>query len=72
MNYTKEEYDKIRNRLVELTIKTLGISEKAANLRIEALLKSKVLDKFGSPDELPFQIAVDCAMQIPQLGISED
>jgi hypothetical protein len=72
MNHTKEEYDRIRNRLVELTIKTLGISEKAANLRIEALLKSKVLDKFGPPDELPFQIAVDCAMQIPQLGISED
>lgn len=58
--------------LVKESIRKLGITEKTALLRIKAIVKSGILSKFGPPDLLPFQIAVDCAMQIPQLGEKED
>lgn len=69
---TQEEYNQIENYLVGVAAGTLKISEKAAKLRIKAIIKSGILSKFGSPDKIPFQIAIDCAMQIPQLGESED
>ena len=67
----EKDYKEIANFLVDQAVKTLGITEKAAKLRIKAIVLSGILSKFGSPDELPFQIAIDCALQIPQLGESE-
>ena len=64
-----QEEKEIREFLIKTTIETLGISEKAANLRIDAILKSGILGKFGHPDHQSFQIAVDAAIQIPQIGI---
>lgn len=63
--------EQIRNYLVQTTVDTLGITEHAARLRIKALMQSGILFKFGTPDQQSFQIAVDAAMQIPQLGESE-
>jgi hypothetical protein len=57
--------------LVKMAVEKLGISERAATLRINALMKSGILSKFGSPEEVPFQIAIDAAIQIPQLGEKE-
>lgn len=68
---TQDEYDLVEDYLVRTAVKTLGISKKAAKLRVKAILKSGILSKYGSPNEIPFQIAIDCAMRIPQLGESE-
>ena len=68
---SQEEYNQVEKHLVGIAVKTLRISEKAAKLRVKAIVKSGILSKFGSPDSIPFQIAIDCAMQIPQLGESE-
>lgn len=64
---TKEEFKQVESYLVSTAVKTLGISERAAKLRVFAIIKSGILSKFGSPNEAPFQIAIDAAMQIPQL-----
>jgi hypothetical protein len=69
---TQEEYNQVEKYLVAEAIKTLGISEKAAKLRVKAIVKSGILSKFGTPDQIPFQVAIDAAMQIPQLGECED
>lgn len=53
--------------LVEISIEQLSISRKQAELRVEALLQSGVLDMFNDPDETAFAIVVDVAMKIPQL-----
>lgn len=66
------EYDQVERYLVKEAMAQLGISEKAARLRVRAIVKSGILAKFGPPDELPFQAAIDAAMQIPQLGEAED
>lgn len=66
---SQQEADHVRKYLVGATVKTLGITEKAANLRFDALLKSGVLDRFKSPYSELFQIVVDTAMRIPQVGI---
>lgn len=68
---TQEEFNRIESLLVVIAKDTLGISEKAAKLRVKAIIKSGILSKFGSPEETTFQIAIDAAMQIPQLGESE-
>ncbi len=62
--------DQTRDYLVLMTVKTLGISRKQAELRLEAFLKSKVLEKYKNPmpDETLFQMITDIAMQIPQLS----
>jgi hypothetical protein len=62
--------DQIRDYLIEMTVKTLGVSRNQARLRLEAFLKSGVLAKWKNPnpDEIIFQIITDIAMQIPQLG----
>lgn len=65
------EYDQVEKYLVGMATKTLGISEKAARLRVRAIVKSGILSRFGTPDQLTFQVAMDAAMQIPQLGESE-
>lgn len=57
--------------LVPITMKHLGISERTATLRIRALHKSGILGRFGSPEEMPFKVAIDAALQIPQLGEKE-
>lgn len=69
---TQKEYNQIEKYLVSEAIQKLGITEKQAKLRIKAIVKSGILNKFGSPDQAPFQIAVDAAMQIPQLGKREN
>lgn len=68
---TQEVYNAIEKNLVTMAVSTLKITEKAAKLRVKALVQSGILSKFGSPDSTPFQIAIDTAMQIPQLGESE-
>lgn len=52
--------------LVKTTKDTLGITELAAELRIKALYKSGVLDRFESFDDPLFQFTVDVAIRIPQ------
>jgi len=69
---SQEEADSVMRVLVPMAMQTLGISEKAATLRIKAIVKSGILGEFGTPDELTFQVAIDAAMRIPQLGESED
>lgn len=61
--------DQTRDYLILIAIKTLNISKNQAKLRIEALLHSNILKKFGhpKPDETLFQIITDIAMSIPQL-----
>ena len=62
--------DQTRNFLMLMAVKTLGITEEQACLRIEALLQSGILDKFKNltPDETMFQFITDIAMSIPQLN----
>ena len=69
---TQDEFDKAEAYLVGVAMSKLGISKKAATLRVKAIIKSGILTKFGLPDEVPFQAAIDAAMQIPQLGESEE
>lgn len=65
---TQEEANQIEKYLIETSMKVLGISALAAKLRVRALLASGILHQFGHPDQQPFQVAVDAAMRIPQLG----
>jgi len=69
--YNTKMDDQTRDYLVEMTVKTLGISRNQAKLRLEAFLKSGVLAKWKNPDpdETMFHIITDIAMQIPQLGV---
>jgi len=67
-----KEYSELEKYLVNGAVKALGITKKAAKLRVKAIVKSGILSKFGTPDTVPFQIAVDAAMMIPQLGEKED
>ncbi len=69
---SQEEFDKVWEYLTATAMKTLGISKRTAELRINAIRKSGILGRLGSPDEVPFQIGIDVAMQIPQLGEKED
>ena len=69
---TQAEYDQVEQYLAKEVMAKLGISEKAAKLRVKAIVKSGILAKFGPPNEVPFQAAIDAAMQIPQLGEAED
>lgn len=68
---TQQEYDEVEKILVPIAMKTLGISERAAKLRIKAIVKSGIMERFGKPDELTFQVAIDAAMCIPQMGEKE-
>lgn len=63
---TKESFTK---ELAGHLSKSLGISEKAAELRLVALTQSGVLDGFNpeKPDKI-FEFITDIAMQIPQIG----
>ena len=62
--------DQTRSYLIEMAVKALGISRKAAELRINAFLKSGLIDKYKvTPDDMLFQVITDIAMQIPQIGI---
>lgn len=65
---TEKEYNKLETFLVKATVETLNITEKAAKLRIKALVKSNILLQFKSSDSLEFKIAIDTAMKIPQLS----
>lgn len=67
----QDEMIDILNDLTKNAVDVLGITEKAAKLRLEGILKSGILKKYGPPTEMPFQIAIDAAMQIPQLGENE-
>ena len=68
---SQREADQTRKYLIGVSMETLGISEKAAVLRVDAVLKSGVLDRFGAPNEIIFQLVVDVAMRITQIGIEE-
>lgn len=65
------EYEQIEAVLVKMAMGKLGISERVAKIRIRAIIKSGILSKFGPPDGVPFQAAIDASMQIPQLGEKE-
>jgi len=66
---SQQEAKRIRENTIIMTVLALGITEKAAELRIDALIKSGILDKYGPPESTIFQFAVDIAMRIPQIGI---
>lgn len=65
------ELQMILEYLTKTAMDKLGISREAAQLRITAIHKSGILRQFGSPDKEPFQIAIDAAMRIPQIGIEQ-
>ena len=68
----QKEFAKAYEFLVTTAIKVLKISRKAAELRLKAIIKSGILSELGSPGEQAFQIGIDVAMRIPQLGESEE
>jgi hypothetical protein len=61
--------DQLREYLIGMTIKHLSVSRTQAELRLEALIKSGVLNNFNNPtpESDLFRIITDIAMQIPQL-----
>ena len=63
----EKEFQQVKEYLVTTAMKTLGISRNAAELRIQAIVKSGILTNLGPPNEQPFQIGIDVAMRIPQL-----
>lgn len=67
----QEEFNQVWEYLTSTAMKTLGISKRAAELRINAIRASGILRQLGPPDEEPFQIGIDVAMRIPQLGEKE-
>lgn len=68
MKIEGKEFDEVWDHLTETAMEKLGISERQAEMRINALRKSGVLSRLGNPDSPSFQIGFDVAMQIPQLG----
>ena len=68
----EEELEKLIEHLSTMAMDKLNISRRTAELRITAIHKSGILGELGSPDELPFQVGIDVAMRIPQLGEKED
>ncbi len=58
--------EKIKQSIVKMTVENLKVTEEQAEKRVDALIKSGVLDKFDSPMDKLFQYTVDVAMQIPQ------
>lgn len=69
---TELEYRKLEDYLAAETVKRLGISDRAARLRVRALHRSGILTKFGAPSTLEFKVAIDAAMQIPQISIETE
>lgn len=65
---SQAEFDQVYEYLITTAVSTLKISRHAAEMRINALRKSGLLLNLGHPDEQPFQIGVDVAMRLPQLG----
>ena len=65
---SQEEFDAVYEYLIFTAVNTLKISRRAAEMRINALRKSGLLLNLGPPDGQPFQIGVDVAMRLPQLG----
>ena len=66
------KFDTVYQYLVNEAVKHLGVSERTAHLRINAIRKSGILTELGPPDGQAFQIGIDVAMRIPQLGEKED
>lgn len=67
----QEEFNEVEKYLIETASRVMGITEKAAKLRVRAIIQSGIMSKFGPADQEPFQIAIDAAMMVPQLGESE-
>lgn len=65
------EFDQVWEYLVTTAMERLKISRRSAELRINAIRASGILNQLGPPDEQPFQIGIDVAMRIPQLGEKE-
>lgn len=61
-----DERSEVWEFLIATTMSTLKISRYAAELRVHALRKSGLLERFNSPDDPLFQYTVDVAMKIPQ------
>ena len=72
MNKDEKEFMKVWEYLIKTAMQQLNISRRTAELRINAIRKSGILLELGDPDEQPFQIGIDVAMRIPQLGEKED
>lgn len=58
----------VQETVVKMTVDALGITEQAARLRVNAMMRSGILNRFESPDDTLFQFVVDQAMRIPQIG----
>jgi hypothetical protein len=69
---TQEEFEEVEKYLVDQAMQVLEITEKAAKLRVKAIIKSGILSQFGTPLEESFQVAIDAAMRIPQMGENEE
>lgn len=67
-----EKHPDIMRFYIDFAIKELGISEKAATLRVKALSRSNIRKLFGEPNSDEHRIAVGAALRVPQLGESEE
>lgn len=72
MTKDEKEFMKVWEYLIITAMEQMKITRRTAELRINAIRKSGILLQLGSPDEQPFQIGIDVAMRIPQLGEKED
>ena len=65
--------DQTRDYLAETMVKTLGITRWQANSRVEAFLKSGLIERYklNDPNTKEFQLITDIAMQIPQLSAED-
>jgi hypothetical protein len=70
-NLTDKQAQQIFDSLVKIAMETVKIPKRTAELRIKAIIKSGIMNELGSPDGQPFQIGIDVAMRIPQLGEKE-
>lgn len=57
--------------MIATTMNRLNISREQAELRMEAMFQSKILDKFDSPNDELFAYTVDMALRIPQISEKE-
>jgi hypothetical protein len=72
MNKDEKEFMKVWEYLTTTAMEKMNITRRTAELRINAIRKSGILTELGDPDGQPFQIGIDVAMRIPQLGEKED
>ena len=63
------EKEQAKERIIQMAMHTLDISRKQAELRVEAMNQSGLLEKYKDegPNSAMFKFVADTCMQIPQL-----